>query len=95
MNRIALIKLLRKTSNMTLEDIGTKGLSKWTYIAIENLTNKAGRKHQRIIADLFDLNSKTIFAMDGFAITVGLKEIRRMAIQLRIKRKVEVHVSSY
>lgn len=89
MNRIALIKLLRKTSNMTLEDIGAKGLSKWTYIAIENLTNKAGRKHQRIIADMFNLEPRTIFAMDGFVITVGLKEIRRMAIQLRKKREKE------
>ena len=89
MARITLIKLLRKTSDMTLEDIGAKGISKWTYIAIENKVNRAGRKSQKIIADLFDLNPKSIFAVGGFAITVDLKEIRRMAIQLRKRREKE------
>lgn len=78
-----IIKMWRHLNGWTAEEVGRKGVSRWTYTKIENGTYKASIKAQRQIAEIFGVRPHFLFNSRGLAYELTPKDLLQLGMKKR------------
>jgi len=86
---ITILRALRQSQGLSLDDVALKGFNKFTLAHLEGGYQKASKKLMVSIEDIYAVRRQFLFDPYGYAITLSPKDVLMVAKHKRKKRNIK------